>query len=1090
MNAQIDRIVRGGLYSLISLLLALSAWLTGALAIAAQGATCTGGGTSPCRVYLPLISRPSYTPVSLPYGLNSGGEAVTLGDGRWLHADHARNGLDGGGYEGGEIVSTYYSFEPLENTEDDDVYRSARAGMAAYRFTVPNGLYLVELHMAEVRFHGPNQASFSVAIEGQPVIQNLDLYALAQHDYVVRYRFAAQVADGQLDITFSAPATQPLVSAIWIEAHRADQQAPAQPQGLEVLGGYAMALVSWDAATAADVAGYRVYRANSSAGPFLPVSDSLTPLTRYFDSAVTVGQPVCYAVMAIDVDGNSSPRSTPACATPVDHSVSTLPVLQLSLSLSNWFRLYSDPFTDNKVAADLTWQGVTYDATAQYRGRSTRASNKKGWRFEANVALPMWGSNVLLINGEGYDPTLLRDKIVYDLFEALGLQPQQAQFVHLALNGQFLGVLTAVENPDSAFLQRTGRDPLNDDVFKCDDGLDSDPNCVNQVVKGRNQQALYDFAAVVNRTAEHEFAATISDVFDVRSFLDYLALKTLIADQDFVHQYLLYHNAASKRWQMLPWDNNLSFGNSVQALDYGTAAHPSANAEINVLQTRLLAVPQYRRYYGERLQELMATLMTPQAVAARVETARQQIWFDAVRDIWKPTRENYAVMNASMMAMRTFAEQRNHFVQAALPAYMPTQSRFLSLNELMPYNSRTLPDPADRRYDPWFELVNAGLRAVDIGGTYLSDNRSEPTRFQIATGTQMAPLGTLLFWGDGQPQQGNQHTNFVLSANGGTLYWFDRDGSTLLDSITYPALSADVAWARFPDYSGQWFRFNQPTPEQSNRLLSPVISQVQQTPALPQAGDVVTVTARLADDGLISQASILYGTQGRPTTSATLYDDGLHGDGAANDGLYGGQIPAASNGTVVSYYLHVLDDYGRAGYDPFAAPVLLHRYRVGFQTSPVLITEFMADNENTIEDPDDPGEFPDWIEVTNVSTATVNLRNYSLTDNLQRPTKFRIMADILLNPGQSLLFWADDETTQGPTHTNFKLDKAGEAVGLFHPDSVTMLDSVVFPAQTGDVAYGRCPLNSDPWGYLFVPTPGWTNACGRVYLPLMAASMP
>ena len=1061
--------------------------LLGARTGASADAGCTGGGALPCRTYLPLISRPSYPAISLPYGLNCGGEAMQLSDGRLLHADHARNGTDGAGYEGGQVATVYYPFEAIVNTEDDAVYQTARSGMAAYRFSLANGNYLVELHMAEVRFHGPGQSHFSVAIEGQPVIENLDLYALAQHDYLVRYRFGAAVQDGQLDITFSAADTQPLVSAIWIQPYAPDQQAPAQPQGIEALDGYHMTLLHWEANTEADLAGYRVYRAQNNTAPLQAVNSTLTPLARHFDNDVAVGQSVCYAVAAVDVNGNESPRSPIVCAAALDDNASSLPVLQMSMSLEKWFRLYSDPFTDSKVSADLTWDGQTYEVSAQYRGRSTRASNKKGWRLEADTALPFWRTNVLLINGEGYDPALIRDKLVYDMFTAMGLQAQQARFVHLALNQQFLGVLTSIENPDSAFLERTGRDPLHDDVFKCEDGLDTRPDCTNQVLKGRNNEALYNFAAVVNRTADHEFAAAIADVLDVRSFLDYQALKALIADQDFAHQYLLYRDDSTQRWQVLPWDNNLSFSDWAQPLDYGTATHPGSGIEVNILQTRILAAPQYRRYYGERLLELMDTLVTPEAIAARAEAAKQQIWFDAVRDIWKPTRERYDQMNANIALLSSFTAQRNSFVRAELPAYMPATARFISLNELMANNTHTVADPADGRYDPWLELVNVGLKPVDIGGTYLSNSAAAPTRFRIPAGTELAALGELLIWADSQPAQGALHTSFSLSADGGTLYWFDRDGSTLLDSIAYPALPADVAWARFPDYSGQWFQFRQPTPQQANRLLPPTIGEVQHTPPYPQAGDLVTITARLADDGQIAQAQVLYGTLGEPGIAADLYDDGLHGDGAAGDGLFGGQIPAHGHGTVISYYLRVHDDYGRASYFPAAAPVLLRSYRVGFLSSPILISEFMAANVHTIEDPDEPGEYPDWIELTNVSEETVNLRNYSLSDNLQRPSKFKITADILVLPGESVLFWADDDVDQGANHANFKLDKAGEALGLFHPDGVTTLDSATFGAQGDDIAYGRCVAHSNAWEYLFISTPGGANACGRLYLPLLSA---
>ena len=58
--------------------------------------------------------------------------------------------------------------------------------------------------------------------------------------------------------------------------------------------------------------------------------------------------------------------------------------------------------------------------------------------------------------------------------------------------------------------------------------------------------------------------------------------------------------------------------------------------------------------------------------------------------------------------------------------------------------------------------------------------------------------------------------------------------------------------------------------------------------------------------------------------------------------------------------------------------------------SRLVINEFMADNKTGIEDPDDAGEHPDWIELYNGSDQTVTLSGLFVTDDLSDPTKWRI----------------------------------------------------------------------------------------------------
>lgn len=143
--------------------------------------------------------------------------------------------------------------------------------------------------------------------------------------------------------------------------------------------------------------------------------------------------------------------------------------------------------------------------------------------------------------------------------------------------------------------------------------------------------------------------------------------------------------------------------------------------------------------------------------------------------------------------------------------------------------------------------------------------------------------------------------------------------------------------------------------------------------------------------------------------------------------------------------------------------------------SRIAINEFMADNEITIEDPDEPGEFPDWIELYNMTGATANIGGMYLTDDLNDPTQFEIPPGVVIEAGGHIVFWADDDTEQGPLHTNFKLGKSGEEIGLFDIDGTTPLDTYIFGSQATDVSEGRIPDGEDNWVFFTSASPGETN---------------
>ena len=54
----------------------------------------------------------------------------------------------------------------------------------------------------------------------------------------------------------------------------------------------------------------------------------------------------------------------------------------------------------------------------------------------------------------------------------------------------------------------------------------------------------------------------------------------------------------------------------------------------------------------------------------------------------------------------------------------------LTINELMASNSSSIPD-TQGDYDDWIEIHNYGSTSINIGGMYLTDNLSVPTKWQI-----------------------------------------------------------------------------------------------------------------------------------------------------------------------------------------------------------------------------------------------------------------------------------------------------------------------------------------------------------------------
>ncbi len=137
------------------------------------------------------------------------------------------------------------------------------------------------------------------------------------------------------------------------------------------------------------------------------------------------------------------------------------------------------------------------------------------------------------------------------------------------------------------------------------------------------------------------------------------------------------------------------------------------------------------------------------------------------------------------------------------------------------------------------------------------------------------------------------------------------------------------------------------------------------------------------------------------------------------------------------------------------------------------INEFMADNGFTIAD--ETGEFPDWIELYNLTDEPLSLDGHGLSDDPDDPRRHVLGGGLEIEPGGFLVLWADGGAGAGPRHLGFRLDADGEALVLTSPGGV-VLEYLEYEPQTTDVSAARVPDGElDSWVLDDTPSPGAGN---------------
>jgi hypothetical protein len=189
-------------------------------------------------------------------------------------------------------------------------------------------------------------------------------------------------------------------------------------------------------------------------------------------------------------------------------------------------------------------------------------------------------------------------------------------------------------------------------------------------------------------------------------------------------------------------------------------------------------------------------------------------------------------------------------------------------------------------------------------------------------------------------------------------------------------------------------------------------------------------------------------------TKTQMFDDGLHGDGAAGDNVYGASINVSN--VFMQYYVYA-ENNNVGQFSPERAEHEFYSLNATYptiNTGDLVINEFMAQNTITVADAN--GEFEDWIELHNNTNTTLSLDNLFLTDTNTNLIKWQFPTGTSIAPDGYLVVWADEDGTQEGLHASFKLSASGESVILAYANG-TILDSVDYGLQTADLSYARIP---------------------------------
>lgn len=374
-----------------------------------------------------------------------------------------------------------------------------------------------------------------------------------------------------------------------------------------------------------------------------------------------------------------------------------LPVYSLYLDQARINYLNDNPWDKTPQDGGITIAGQSFPSVGlRYRGDSALWLWKKNWKVEFPKGTGYfdqeWGyeRDELNLNAECVDPTMMREKLSYDLMEDMGLLAPRARFIHLRLNDVYQGLYVDVEDPDKRFLASRGV-PNGGAIYKpqwCIMDVQGDGSPAAYVgpfdKKTREAEPYDDLAALIwdinNVWQAGNCWAAFKATFDEERFLQYMVANTLVSDGDQLGKnYILYHeDQVSDQWMVIPWDYDLSWGHHYTS-EYGLFCEPmfydtpldmggyqstyAAWRGVNNLLDRYVYDPVLFGEFKARLALDMETYFEPASMLARIDAYYALVAEDAHAD-WQ--RWVFGTYEERVEELRSYVWLRRAFLSTQL----------------------------------------------------------------------------------------------------------------------------------------------------------------------------------------------------------------------------------------------------------------------------------------------------------------------------------------------------------------------------------------------------------------------------------------
>jgi len=389
--------------------------------------------------------------------------------------------------------------------------------------------------------------------------------------------------------------------------------------------------------------------------------------------------------------------------------------VDISITRSNWDTMWTDVEAKIEVPADAVIFGEELENIGfRMRGQwSLRGSKeKKPWKIHTDAYIEgqeFHNLKQLIFTNSLEDPTMLQEKLAYDLMHFAGVPASHVCFVEIWIDFTddanppiFWGVYVMIERVDNKFVgNRFGQESKGGNLYKASlaqrgpmDLVYRGDNIENYRAQGDlynigkvNNEELADYSDIldfiklidgVTYDTPDDFAYALEQEFNVDGFLRYMAAAIALSGWDIYpfagNNYYLYLNQSTNKFEWIPWD--LTWGDNSQQPIIGREG--IGFVEHAPLYDRVFEVQRYRDKFAAYLDLINRNWLTYENVYSLSQNYHNMIEPYIVQStgdkmyFGNTAIFSYEQFNNSWTKFADFTLERNKYLTQVLSEYLTT----------------------------------------------------------------------------------------------------------------------------------------------------------------------------------------------------------------------------------------------------------------------------------------------------------------------------------------------------------------------------------------------------------------------------------